>query len=517
MPTHACARALVVAAIISGALTAPASAQPRRVFFGNLHSHTSYSDGSGTPEQAFLHARDIAHLDFLAITEHNHKSAESGAGERRDGLLIATAPALYIGPQADGLIPAAGRFTEDGRFVALFGQEFNAISKGNHVNIFDIDQVIPVPNDRFDQLVTWLNAHPDRGGNPAVMQFNHPSLNSTNKEYGADDFDSAAEWVAAIGRFASLIEVLNGPAMTKVAGHRAAETMERDYLDYLNRGFHLAPTADQDNHYFTWGSATDARTAVIAPALTKRDVIDALRARHVYATEDPNLSLILEINGHLQGDVVTTLPAVGSTLDIRLSVQDQDEPNGSYEVEVFSDDGPGGNRAASIATFALDGNTAPGQPLQVSDVSFRGAGQYVFLKIHQVNEDGEGDLAWTAPVWFEVGTGLPAVPMIRIASLLPNPLGDESQDEEVTLRNRGTASVNLATWVLRDAQGRTWSLASLGSIPAGGVKTIRRGGQPMSLNNGGDTVSLVTPDGVVAHQVTYPAIAEGQRHQVPEP
>ena len=45
------------------------------VFFGNLHSHTSYSDGSGTPTDAYLHARDVAGLDFLAITEHNHKNS----------------------------------------------------------------------------------------------------------------------------------------------------------------------------------------------------------------------------------------------------------------------------------------------------------------------------------------------------------------------------------------------------------------------------------------------------------
>lgn len=52
--------------------TAPAQ---HRVYFGNLHSHTSYSDGSGTPENAYRHARDVAGLDFLAITEHNHEWA----------------------------------------------------------------------------------------------------------------------------------------------------------------------------------------------------------------------------------------------------------------------------------------------------------------------------------------------------------------------------------------------------------------------------------------------------------
>lgn len=85
----------VAAAIVS--IAGPgfhARAQTLQVYFGNLHAHTSYSDGSGTPAMAYDHAR-IAGLDFMAITEHNHAQAESGAGNRRDGLLIATTPALY--------------------------------------------------------------------------------------------------------------------------------------------------------------------------------------------------------------------------------------------------------------------------------------------------------------------------------------------------------------------------------------------------------------------------------------
>ena len=49
-------------------ITCAAHAQDN-VFFGNLHSHTSHSDGSSTPDKAYKHARDVG-LHFLAITEH---------------------------------------------------------------------------------------------------------------------------------------------------------------------------------------------------------------------------------------------------------------------------------------------------------------------------------------------------------------------------------------------------------------------------------------------------------------
>ncbi len=66
-------------------------------------------------------------------------------------------------------------------------------------------------------------------------------------------------------------------------------------------------------------------------------------------------------------------------------------------------------------------------------------------------------------------------PRVRIVSLLPNPVGDESQNEAVTLRNEGTAAVSLNGWRLRDAAGRFWHLG--GTLDAGDEFTVRRNGQ----------------------------------------
>ena len=65
---------LVISLFVPTLLYRYRSAQ-ERVYFGNLHSHTRYSDGTGTPRQAFIYARDVAKVDFLALTEHNHLKA----------------------------------------------------------------------------------------------------------------------------------------------------------------------------------------------------------------------------------------------------------------------------------------------------------------------------------------------------------------------------------------------------------------------------------------------------------
>jgi len=99
---------------------------------------------------------------------------------------------------------------------------------------------------------------------------------------------------------------------------------------------------------------------------------------------------------------------------------------------------------------------------------------------------------------------------VKIRSLLPNPEGNENQNEEVTIINLGTQSVNLSGWKLRDLAGKTWSLDTLGTLGPGEEKTIKRNGQPMALNNGGDTIDLIDPNGNVVHTVTYSRSEEGE-------
>jgi hypothetical protein len=488
-----------------------------QVFFGNLHSHTSYSDGSGTPSQAYVHARDVALLDFLAITEHNHRRAE-GTGDRRDTLLIANDPTLYGGPQPEGLIPTANRFTETGRFVALYGQEFSTISGGNHVNVFDVREVINVPNGRFDSLVGWLRTRADAQGRPVLIQLNHPALlDDAGREYGADDFPSVSSWIAALAPHAALIEVLNGPALAATLGHRSAEMMQADFFHYLNLGLRVAPTGDQDNHYETWGNITETRTGVIAQSLTRDAILQAIRDRHVYATEDRNLRLIARVNNQLMGSLAPP-PAVGSPLNITLSISDADEASAAYRIEVYVDSAVGGAVAEVAEVFTVEGNSPPGQPYHLEGLRFLGPGQYLFLRIRQTGEHGQdNDRAWTAPLWFQAGaTPVPVSPPVRIISLLPNPAGDERQTEEITLRNAGSASVSLSGWTVQDMAGKTWSLTSLGNIGAGARKTIRRNNQPMSMNNGGDTILLLDAAAGVVQSVTYPPVSEGARFQPPD-
>lgn len=91
-----------------------------------------------------------------------------------------------------------------------------------------------------------------------------------------------------------------------------------------------------------------------------------------------------------------------------------------------------------------------------------------------------------------------------IERLLPNPVTEtDRMGETVTIRNTGRDAVDMSHWFLRDADGRVWALESLGAIAPGQRATARRNGMAMSLNNDGDTITLLGPTGRVVDSFNY--------------
>ena len=373
-----------------------------KVFFGNLHAHTRLSDGKGTAEEAFDHARTQAKMDFLALTEHNHTSMHANA--------IGHRPELYTGPGSAALIPTADRLTENGTFVCLFGQEFSSIGKGNHFNVFDIKEVIDdgeVPNGEFDKFFNaWLPSN-STPSDQVVIQMNHPWSNSPNsKEYGRDDFDSFDQWRDKVDPIAQMIEVINGPSHANTIGTRPSTINSSEFRRYIKMGFHLAPTANQDNHHETWGTITDARTAIITDELSKPKLLTAMQNRHVYASLDRNLSLIATVQGELIGSILDQDVDDGEELDLEISLRDGNESRDTYWVEVFADKVSGKNASSSVDLVATYG------PLRVDDnidnvVTFELPGlqydgwDFIYFKIQQGPADDTQRQAYMAPVWFK--------------------------------------------------------------------------------------------------------------------
>lgn len=409
-----------------------------KVYYGLLHAHTSYSDGVGTPAEAFAAAK-AAGLDFFAVTPHNHVKAEnSWSGENKDGLMIgtnndlynATTPITVVRKWTDengdhndtitvsSLFTAANEATDTG-FIAIVGQEFSTISSGNHVNVFEFPSVLTADNGDFYGLFEELtNATPANSG-AYVVQLNHPNAqqdlfyNGSNSatlrkmynDYGIDEADYGPEFsqlVAATDNYVHLIEVLTGPAKKEENQtnyhYRGSHLKEHDYYFYLIQGFHIGPSAGQDNHFRTWGSVTDARTGVYAPSRTKSNILQAFRSHKTFVTEDKNLALFLSVNNSPMGS--NSDLSAGSALTLSVSVSDQDEPNSSYEVNLYYGDIQPANSESATYWKATDGlqetldHDGDGT-LTISGYESSGEPEFFYVRVEQA----DGDRAWSAPVW----------------------------------------------------------------------------------------------------------------------
>lgn len=95
------------------AATAPAQAQ-YHMYWGDMHGHTSHSDGKGSLDDYFVHARDVAKLDFVVVSDHDFGN---------------TAP--WQMPKETWTLTQdkAEKYTVDGKFVTIAGYEWTSQPK----------------------------------------------------------------------------------------------------------------------------------------------------------------------------------------------------------------------------------------------------------------------------------------------------------------------------------------------------------------------------------------------------
>jgi uncharacterized protein YukJ len=96
---------------------------------------------------------------------------------------------------------------------------------------------------------------------------------------------------------------------------------------------------------------------------------------------------------------------------------------------------------------------------------------------------------------------------VRIVAAMVNPVGGGAEVETVILLNPTPRAIDLAGWRIADQQKRKCPLA--GSLPAGGVITVRLAA-PTQLGNSGGIITLLNADGLKVDGVSYTK-AQAQR------
>jgi hypothetical protein len=404
---------------------------------GTTHNHTNIShDGTGSPEDA-LKAAEKYNYDWFAFSDHSHDIDAPASGTFTDTVKNEGGMEERTGGAEWQLTKTLSKeYTKNDEFVVFPAFEMTSTTWG-HSNVFGTENFIDrkenggIYNTDVNQYYAWVLTHDE-----AVAQFNHP-----NDPKGS--FNNMKPNVEAEKLF-TMFEVGNG------SGHYSYANAEQTYFGALDLGWKVAPTYGEDNHDGTWGQ-TMKRTVIVSEDLSPESLLDSMRKRRVYMTEDPNLTLDFMANGIYMGGV-----AEGSKLNFSVQGSDNVTENRSMtEYDYLPANYVSNDNVAKVELISNGGKVIDSYVPSENAKSFTwepsvdvtGGQQWYMIRMTQV----DGERAYSAPIWSqdtEVDVKISAAEVVGNALI---------QGTEATLKadisNTGTSTLsNLAVKFYYDNQ-----------------------------------------------------------------
>ena len=423
-----------------------------RLYFGQLHSHTQYSDGSGTLESALSYVAnlpDSANVDFVAFTDHSNYFDKSGAANPEGALYDMSLATAYSQETWNSYKTAIDAFNaENNGKIALGGFEMTWSGGPGHINTFNTEGIVSRNNTALNNktddagLKAYYALLSQPEGVDSLSQFNHPG-----STFGT--FSDFSYWDALIDSRMYMVEVGNGEGAIGAGGYYPSYEY---YTMALDKGWHVAPTNNQDNHKGKWGNANDARDVILTDDFSEQGIYEAIRSHRMYATEDKNLEIYYTVNEQPLGSILEEIP---EELNLSVQVSDPDRTDSISKVEVIVNSG----RVA----YAWDdpAELASGLLSCTLDPTY----SYYYIRV----TEGDGDMAVTAPVW--VGETL----KLGISSVVcgtSTPVTDEELTITTTLFNSESADAAVKS-VTYTSGGETLGVdAASYTVPASGALEI---------------------------------------------
>lgn len=286
-----------------------------KIYWGDLHAHSHISkDGIGKND--FGYARDAAHLDFFASTEHADDDGN---------------------PLADGITPAeweeikanVRNYYKPGKFATLLAFECSMGAPSGHHNVFfrSLDGVplasrkmkteaglwamlkegeaITIPHHLG---IAWSGEYPaERSAGPGLQKVppnRNPKSGGPAVDWGRPD-NNALRPLLEIYSMHGQSEYFDpkDPLAYENAGFTSARSQEGKHYarDAWEMGRSEGVAAATDNHTAHPGLRQGGATAVRAPELTREAIFDGLKSRFTYATTGERIYMDFHLAGVRMG------------------------------------------------------------------------------------------------------------------------------------------------------------------------------------------------------------------------
>ncbi len=333
--------------------------QPKyRLYWGDLHGHSSFSDGLGDDaDEYYTFARDLADLDVCALTDHGYVAW----GHAQE---------------------AVRTYYEPGRFVTILGHE--GPGGWGHMNLyfrFDHSRPLGSWSNAYDAFNLAVASQYDIANREVIVGPHHFTYNHRVK--GQEDL---YPFGAVDPRFFRFVELYSCHGNSEYLGNsRPLAGASKDYK-FLQAGLAsgqrfgvIASSDTHDSHpgRSRWGAYPGGLTAFLATGLTREEIWDAFWNYRVYATSFDRIYIDFSIDEAVIGEGCVT----DRSCEIRYEVIGQTE---EFTVELIKD-----NEVLRVDS-ALEGALE----IKVEDSPVPGE-HFYYLRVVQSN----GEMGWTTPIW----------------------------------------------------------------------------------------------------------------------
>lgn len=357
-----------------------------KVYFGDLHHHTTISDGMCSIDKVYKTLRDVACFDFAAAIDHDYHHPH-----------ILYEHGMEITDEDWELIKAkADEYYERGRFVTFVGYEWTGPKEPKDPGRGDMNVYYLEPGGLYRRCEPGSDVHESvdlwkklRKHLPGVITVTHHSASGWGR-LGSD-------WDSRDDEMQPLVEIYSShgaseyydnpwpPVRLRVGGH---------VQEALAQGYRFGFIGGSDCHSLNLNSPNvisgspfppllyqGGLAAVLSKDLSREAIFAALKMRRTYATTGERILLHFTVAGHLMGEEIKVSEP---NLKIAIAV------SGTCElktVELLRNN----EVVMSVGGGSRDLEMELNQDIAEGDRAF------FYVRVTQV----DGSQAWSSPVWVE--------------------------------------------------------------------------------------------------------------------
>lgn len=350
------------------------------IYWGEIHGHSEQSDGNGTPDEHYTYARDVALLDFAAVTDHDKE--------------------LEAHPERWELAQAkAVQHTREGEFVALLGYEIGTRLPGVSKTSGDMNAYYL--NSEGDMLGPLnLPLTPDVVRGRGVLLVPHTPLYAPEVGMGTS-WEKLAEMPPDLMPLVEVFSTHGNSEYYDCPRHVLWQGEGQSVIDALKMGFRIGFIGSSDYHEVLTGSllriqdtprtvnhahmqARGGLAGVLASGLTRAGLFEAMQARRTFATSGIRGYADFAINGCGMGEVVTVASA-DAPRQIAVAVA---APERIVKAEII--------RNGEVFADLADGQWYVETAMEDSDPIPDGAFYYLRATTERT------DFVWSSPIWVDI-------------------------------------------------------------------------------------------------------------------